>query len=153
MSNDARARLWVAGFIAGALGALVGHQPMLALLDKLHVVSAHVYSMRPTAPLHVPQMVSTCFWSGLWGVLFAWTQRRFPRGGAYWLLAFAFGAVLPTLVAWFVVAPLKGLPVRAFDVHRTLVAVAVNGAWGLATALVLRAMLQGAGPMRPARAR
>ncbi len=145
---DTRARWWVAGFIAGALGVLLGHQPMLALLNAQHFVNAHAYSARPTGPLHVPQIVSTCFWSGLWGVVFAWAQRRFPRGPAYWLLAFAFGAALPTLVAWLVVPPLKGLPIRGFDIHRILVGVVVNGAWGLATALVLRAMLQGAGPAR-----
>lgn len=141
-------RLWVAGFIAGAIGYLIGFEPMLALLNKLHLTNAPLYSLRPTAPLHLPELVSTAFWSGLWGIAFALAQRRFPRGAGYWLLAFVFGALLPSLVAWFVVAPIKtgGIPRFTFD--RVLVAVLLNGAWGLATAVVLRAVVQGKGRLR-----
>lgn len=141
------ARLWVVGFLAGAIGVLLGHQPMLALLNKLHMTAAPLYSMRPTAPLHVPQLVSLCFWAGWWGVLLAWVQRRFPRNAVYWLLAFAFGAILATLVSWYVVAPLKGLPVRSLITPRLWVPVLLNGAWGLAAAIVLRLLVQG-GPAR-----
>jgi hypothetical protein len=29
----------------------------------------------------------------------------------YWLLTFAFGVIVPTLVGWFVVPPIKGTPI------------------------------------------
>ena len=46
--------------------------------------------------------------------------------------------VLLTLVAWFVVAPLKGTPVAA-GWHPSSMAVGplANGAWGIGTALLL----------------
>ncbi|MEP6657042.1 MAG: hypothetical protein ABJC33_07380 [Betaproteobacteria bacterium] len=136
-------RLWVAGFIAGAIGYLIGFEPMLALLNKMHLTSATLYSLRPTPPLQVPELVSTAFWSGLWGIALALAQRRFPRGAGYWLLAFVFGALLPSLVAWFVVAPIKTGGMPHFTFGRVLIAVLLNGAWGLATAVVLRAVVQG----------
>ena len=48
------------------------------------------------------------------------------------------GAVLPTLVAWFVVAPLKGQPMVAGFVPMAMAfGVIVNGAWGFGTGLGL----------------
>jgi hypothetical protein len=49
-----------------------------------------------------------------------------------------FGAVLPTLVAWFVVAPLKGQPAAAgFGPMAMAVGPIVNAAWCLGTGLGL----------------
>jgi hypothetical protein len=65
-------------------------------------------------------------------------ESRFPRGARYWLYAFAFGAVLPSLVAWFVVAPLKGLPMAGgWQANRMITGFLINGAWGVGTALLL----------------
>ena len=53
-------------------------------------------------------------------------------------LAVLIGAIGPSLVAWFVVAPLRGLPVaggsQAANMARGLF---VNGAWGLGLAVFL----------------
>ena len=50
-----------------------------------------------------------------------------------------FGAIFPTLAAWFIVLPLKGLPVGGgFRFPGLLVGPIVNGLWGLGTALFLR---------------
>jgi hypothetical protein len=50
----------------------------------------------------------------------------------------ALGAVLPTLVAWFVVLPLNGLPADGgFAWPGVPVGPVVNGAWGVGTALLL----------------
>lgn len=134
-------RQLVFGFIAGFAAVLLFHQPMLALLTGLGIAKANTYSLAATAPFGVPQVISIAFWGGLWGVLFAALEPRFPRGAAYWLTAFAFGAVLPTLVAWFVVAPLKGLPTAGgWQPLRMMTGVLVNGAWGLGTGLLLRAL-------------
>src|SRR3546814_2115930 len=67
--------------------------------------------MAPTRPFGVPQVVSLAFWGGVWGFVFSWVEPKFPRGAGYWIAALLFGAIFPTLVAWFVVAPIKGQPV------------------------------------------
>jgi hypothetical protein len=127
-----------AAFIAGSLAVLVFHQTLLAVLASNGFVSAAAYSTTATAPFGVPQVLSTAFWGGLWGVAFLWAQSRFPRGAGYWVAALVFGALLPSLVAWFVVAALKGAPLLAGgDVHRIVTALLINGAWGVGTGLLL----------------
>jgi hypothetical protein len=52
--------------------------------------------------------------------------------------ALVFGAILPTLVAWFVVAPMKGQPMAGgFAPKAMAVALIVNAAWGLGTGIGL----------------
>jgi hypothetical protein len=126
---------WTLGFVAGFIAVLVFHQLALNLLTQSGFVQAVTYSAKATWPFGVPQVLSTAFWGGVWGAALAVAQRSFPRGASYWLAAIAFGAILPSLVAWFVVAPLKGLPVAAGgDVHRILATLLANGAWGLGAA-------------------
>jgi hypothetical protein len=61
------------------------------------------------------------------------------RGAKYWVAAIAFGALLPTLVAWFLVAPLKHQPVAGGWKPKTMmIGPIVNAAWGLGTALISR---------------
>lgn len=137
------AKTLLAGFVAGFIAVLLFHQPVLALLSASGFVKAGTYSMNATAPFGVPQVFSLAFWGGVWGVLFVLAQTRFPKGAGYWIAALAFGAVLPTLVAWFVVAGLKGQPVAAgWDSHRMLTGVIINAAWGLGTALLLKLALR-----------
>jgi hypothetical protein len=94
--------------------------------------------MAATAPFGIPQVISLAFWGGVWGMLFAMVENRFPRGALYWLSAFLFGAVFPTLVAWFVVAPLKGLALAGgWQMNRMMTGLLINGAWGIGTALLL----------------
>lgn len=132
------ARKLLIGFIAGFVAVLLFHQPALALLTELGFAKATTYALNPAAPFGVPRVISISFWGGVWGLAYAAIEQRFPRGAAYWLCAFLFGAILPTLVAWFVVAPLKGLPVAGgWQVSRMLTGFIINGAWGLGTALLL----------------
>ena len=129
----------VFGFIAGFVAVLLFHQPVLAVLTNVGFVKANTYSLAATAPLGVPQVISISFWGGVWGVVYAAVEHRFPRGAAYWLAAFAFGAILPTLVSWFVVSPLKGqAPAGGWQVNRMITALVINGAWGFGTAILLR---------------
>jgi hypothetical protein len=129
--------LW--GFVAGFVAVLLFHQPVLALLNYVGVAKAGVYSLNATAPLGVPQVISLSVWGGIWGILFAAIEHHFPRGSAYWIYAFLFGAIFPTLVAWFIVAPLKGLPVAGgWQLNRMITGFVINGAWGLGTGLLLR---------------
>lgn len=125
------------GFVAGVAGVIVFHQGMLALLHAAGVVPAGPYQLRPVPPLGVPQVASAAFWGGVWGAALATLLAR-RRGRGYWLAALLFGALGPSLVAWFVVAPLKGLPVAAGgQPARLLTGLLLNGAWGVGTATVL----------------
>ena len=124
------------GFIAGFIATLLFHQPALATLAAVGLVKAGVYSMQATRPLGVPAVLSLSFWGGVWGLLFVALESRFPRGAAYWLCALAFGALGPTLVAWFVVAPIKGFPLAGgWQLPRMITGLVINGAWGVGTAL------------------
>lgn len=127
------------GFLAGFVSVLVFHQATVAVLHALGLVPWAPYRTAPIPPFGVPAVLSAAFWGGLWGVGFAAVERRLPRGAAFWRAAFLFGALAPTLVAWFVVLPLKGLPPGGgFRPVTVVAALLVNGAWGLGTALVFR---------------
>ena len=129
---------WIgAGFVAGALSVLIFHQGAVALLNDLELTQRMPYSMAPTEPFGVPQVLSITFWGGIWGALFAAAFRRLD-GARLVAASLVAGAVLPTLVAWFFVAPLKGQPMAAGFVPMAMAfGVIVNGAWGLGTGLGL----------------
>jgi hypothetical protein len=130
-------RWLVVGFVAGALSVLVFHQAMAALLYLLELTERVPYAMTATAPLGVPQVVSLAFWGGVWGVLLAAALARLDAA-ALVIAAAVFGAVLPTLIAWFVVAPLKGQPVAAGGAPMAMaIGPIVNGAWGLGVGIAL----------------
>jgi hypothetical protein len=136
-------------FVAGFLAVPIFHQPMLALLHALGVTPATPYAMRPLPPFGVPQVLSQSFWGGVWGIVFALVAPRFPRGAGYWVAAALFGAFALSLVAWFVVAPIKGLPVAGGGRPAAIATgLLVNGAWGLGTALLLMALRKVAGGAR-----
>ena len=130
--------LWlVVGFISGAISVLIFHQGAAALLHALELTPRAPYSMNATVPFGVPQIWSIAFWGGVWGIVLAAALVRL-RGAALVFAATLFGAVLPTLVAWFVVAPLKGQPMAAgFVPAAMLIGPIVNAAWGLGTGLGL----------------
>jgi hypothetical protein len=130
-------RWLLAGFISGALSVLIFNQGVVALLHAMALTSFAPYSMAPTHPWGIPQIWSITFWGGLWGVLLAASLGRL-QGMRLILSALVFGALLPTLVAWFVVAPLKGQPLAAGGVpSRMVIGLIANGAWGLGTGIGL----------------
>ena len=130
------------GFIAGFLATLIFHQLALWLLWSAGVAPSAPFQMATTQPFGVPAVFSLAFWGGIWGILFALSERKFARRSRYWMAAFLFGAVLPSLVAFLIVLPLKGQPVGG-GWHPTLLLTAflINGAWGVGTGLILRALL------------
>jgi hypothetical protein len=126
-------RWLVVGFLAGVVGVLVFHQGVLAMLHSFGVTQSAAFSMKAAPPWGVPQVWSLAFWGGLWGMALAWSLRRWD-GPALIAMATLFGAIFPTLVAWFVAAPLKGAPIAAGFVPAAMaVGVIVNAAWGLGT--------------------
>jgi hypothetical protein len=130
-------RWLVVGFVSGFLAVLVFHQGAAALLYALQWTPRAPYSMEAVAPLGIPQVLSLAFWGGVWGVLLA-AILAWLDGAKLVVAATIFGAILPTLIAWFVVAPLKGQPpAGGFAMPGLLIGPIVNAAWGLGTGLGL----------------
>jgi hypothetical protein len=128
------------GFIAGFWATLVFHQLMVAFLRGVGVVPFLPYSWTPTEPFGIPAVLSLAFWGGVWGIIFMLIDGRFPAGAGYWVVAFLFGAVLPSLVALLVVLPLKGRPMGGgWHVPLLVAAFFANGAWGIGTGVFLKA--------------
>ena len=132
-----RARWLAAGFVSGAIAVLLFHQGAVALLHSLGVTPRAPFSMQATQPFGVPQLWSIAFWGGVWGIVLAAMLAR-TRGARLVLAALVFGAIFPTLVAWFVVAPLRGQPMAAgLEPARMAIGPIVNAAWGLGTGIGL----------------
>jgi len=141
------------GFIAGFTSTLIFHQLTLGFLWDAGLAPSAPFSMAATHPFGVPAVLSLAFWGGVWGILFALIEGNFARRGGYWVTAFLFGAVLPSLVALLVVLPLKGRPVGGgWQPHIWFTALLVNGAWGIGTGIILRALLTKIAWARQARA-
>ncbi|HEY9711197.1 MAG TPA: hypothetical protein V6D48_23515 [Oculatellaceae cyanobacterium] len=136
--NSALSRFFLA-FVAGFISVLLFHQGMFALLHAVNFTPRAPFPTTPTQPFGIPQIWSSAFWGGIWGIVFAAIAPRFRQETQYWIVALLFGAIAPTLVAWFVVAPLKGQPLAGgFQPAPMVTGLLVNGAWGVGTALLLR---------------
>ena len=137
-SNDSLVATTVSGFLAGFIAVLIFHQLTLLGLNAAGIAKNMPYSMKLVGPLSVPQFISAAFWGGVWGIAFAFVSRNWRRDGSYFIKALLFGAIGPTLVSWFVVASLKGLPLGGgFKTAGIITGLSVNAAWGLGTALLL----------------
>ena len=126
---------WLLAFLSGFVATLVFHQPMLALLRVAGMVTRPTYVMKPVPPFGIPSVLSLAFWGGVWGIIMI---AAIGRAKAFYLVAAIFGAILPTLVAAFVLAPLRHLPRPANPVPALLAGFIINAAWGLGTALLYR---------------
>lgn len=129
------------GFFAGFLAVWIFHQLTLLVLWNVGLAPFAPFSMAATKPFGVPATLSLAIWGGIWGMLFALVERRFPRHGAYWITVFIFGAILPSVVALMVVMPLKGRPMGGgWHLPLLLTAFLINGAWGIGTGLIYKAL-------------
>jgi hypothetical protein len=130
----------VKAFVAGFVSTLVFHQGLLTLLYRAGRSPRAPYDLTATPPLHVPAVLSLAFWGGVWGVAL-WPLVRSNPGARYWVSAILLGALGPSLVAWFVVMPLKGLGYAGgWDPKIIVGALLLNAAWGLGLALSMRVM-------------
>jgi len=137
-TNRAALSRWLlVGALAGAASVVVFHQSAAALLHALQLTPRAAYSFSPTPPFGVPQLWSLAFWGGVWGIVLAAALARL-KGARLVVAATLFGAVAPTLVAWFVVAPLKGQPIAGGWAPAAMaIGPIVNAAWGLGTGIGL----------------
>ena len=129
-----RPKVLMLAFISGFLATLFFHQGGLWLLNLAGKAAVAPWNMTPVPPLGIPQVLSLAFWGGLWGVAL-WAMIRRSKGARFWMLAIVLGALLPSLVAWFVVFPIKGIPVSGAIVIGALI---LNGLWGLGVAVYMR---------------
>src|SRR5258706_3597381 len=128
------------GFLAGAISVFIFHQGLILVLHLLGVVPFAPYSLRPTDPLHVPQVFSAAFFGGLWGIALVSLMTKVRGADRLWV-ALLFGGIALPLVGTFIVAPLKGTDVAgALEWHRLALSFLINGVWGLGTALAYRAI-------------
>lgn len=129
---------WPVAFAAGFIAVLALHQPVLGLLASAGITQAVPYATKAVGPLGVPQFISAAFWGGLWGMVLHAVSRRWPVDLGFVLKCLVFGLIFPTAVAWFVVAPIKGLPMAGgFKFNNMLTGLCVNAAWGLGAGLLL----------------
>jgi hypothetical protein len=125
-------------FAAGALAVPLFHQVVLWLFNAAGLIDRAPYAMEATKPLGVPALISLSFWGGVWGVILLLVAGRL-RGAKFWTVALVFGAIAPTLVAGFIVAPLKGQAAGG-NARMAAMGFAINGAWALGTVLLARLM-------------
>jgi hypothetical protein len=129
---------YVKAFFAGFVSTLVFHQGVLGMLYAGGVSPRAPWNMAPVPPFNLPAVISLAFWGGVWGIAL-WALIRASRGGAYWIKALVIGALAPSLVTWFVVMPIKGMGLAGgWDPKVIVSGLAVNSAWGLGAALLMR---------------
>jgi hypothetical protein len=132
------AKRGIIAFVAGFVATLVFHQAVLWCMYHFGYVPRAPWSMDPVPPFGIPAVISLAFWGGVWGVIMMLVIAS-RRGAAFWIAAILFGAIFPTLVAWFIVAPLKHMPIAGgWDPKTMMIGLLVNGAWGFGTALIYR---------------
>jgi hypothetical protein len=128
----------VKAFAAGFLSTIIFHQSLLAMLHNLNMTSVMAFSFTPMPPFHVPQVISLAFWGGIWGILVWLVIQKMSRIN-YWLWALVLGAMAPSIVAWFIVFPLKGIPVAGgWQPQMIVFPLLLNGVWGVGVAFLIR---------------
>jgi len=122
------------GFIAGAISLLIFHQ---GLLEMFYLAGAGgpAWSVQPVPPFGVPRVVDLAFWAVMWGLLFGLLMPSFTW--PMWVCGILLGFVA-ALAGWFIVAPIKGLPIASgwvpINMGRSLL---INGFFGLGVGLIL----------------
>jgi hypothetical protein len=128
----------LAAFIAGFLSVLIFHQGVWAIFSAAGKTPAPPWDMKTVPPLGVPQVISSAFWGGAWGVILALALPTLLPVLGYWTACIVGGGLATTLVALFIVAPMKGRRFAAgWNPAVWIFALLVNGAWGFGFGLLL----------------
>ena len=123
------------GFIAAAIAVLTFHQGMIAALHAVGWVPFVPYRTTPVPPFGMPAIVSNCFWGGLYGAAFGLLMPRFTW--PLWLCGLILG-LIAVLVGWFIVAPIKGLPIAGGWVPMNMLrSIVINGSFGVGVGIIL----------------
>ena len=124
-------------FFAGFAATIFFHQPVVWIFHTMGLTPRAPFDMHPVPPFGIPSVISLAFWGGVWGIIMIPAISRIRSEAMWWIAAILFGAILPTLVAGLIVAPLKHMPVP-HTAQTVMFGLAVNGAWGLGTAILFR---------------
>jgi hypothetical protein len=131
--------MWIAisAFLAGFFSVLIFHQGVWAIFAAAGKTPAPAWDMKPIPPLGLPQVVSSAFWGGIWGIVLAILLQLTQGSLGYWVTCILLGGLLTTMLALLVVFPMKG---RAFAANWNpaiwIFALLVNGAWGFGFGLL-----------------
>lgn len=131
-------RGYLAAFIAGFVSTLTFHQGVIAILHAAGVSARTAYVMTPTWPFHFPAVISLALWGGVWAIVLLYAITHSPARHTYGAAWVAFGATVPTLVALYVVFPLKGMPpVTVWSPEVVGSALLLNGMWGVGVTVLM----------------
>ncbi len=126
------------GFIAGVLAVLTFQQGFIAVMYAAGLFPNPPFRMNPIPPFGVPAIVNLAFWGGIWGIVIVLLTDRLKDSGARVIAALIIGAVGATAVGWFIVAPLKGLPIaQGWNPAAMWRGPLINGAFGLGAGLLI----------------
>jgi hypothetical protein len=127
-------KLAILGFAGGFAAVLIFHQSLWYLFNLIGLIPLErpAWPFDPLPPLGVPSVLSKAFWGAVLAPLLSTLGGR-----VYWIGWVVVGAVALSLVAFFVVPPIKGEPIPALW-PRFAAALMLNGFWGFGTALFLR---------------
>lgn len=132
-----RLRLLV-GFAAGFVSVLLLHQGILAFLHSIGFIPFAPYPTQPTQPFEIPQIWSSAFWGGIWGIVLSRVAGQIRQHSRFWIKALLFGMLAPTAVFLFVIMPLKGMPVAGgWQPNLIVTGLMINAAWGVGVAVSL----------------
>ncbi|HHP0488742.1 hypothetical protein LCA30_20505 [Vibrio harveyi] len=120
----------IKAFIAGFLSTLVFHQGSALILYIMGIVNSTPFDMSPVEPLGIPKIFSISFFGGLWGVGL-WSLIKRNKGLLRWVSAFFISGTLLTLVAFFIVFPLKEIHVDFLNPAIWFRGLFLNGMWGI----------------------
>ncbi|MGI8724405.1 MAG: hypothetical protein ACR2J1_03400 [Methyloceanibacter sp.] len=131
-------KLLILGFVAGFLATLLFHQSLWYVFNQIGLIPLDrpAWPLDPIPSYGAPSVISKAFWGGLWGAVLAVILGQLT-GAAYWGSWIVVGAFALTIVAFYVVAPLKGEAIPALW-PRFVAGLMLNGVWGFGTALILR---------------
>jgi hypothetical protein len=131
----------ILGFVVAAISVLTFHA---AAWEAFHLfdLMPPPYPTRGVPPFGVPQIISLCFWGGVWGALFGLILPTLPNSLPMWVKGLGLG-IVAALFGLFAVAPLKGQPIaggwQAVSLFRSLT---INGFWGFGVGLLLPVVLR-----------
>ncbi len=138
MRDEIQSIRMLLGFFAGFVAVLLFQQPVLALLHGLRITPQAPYSNVTTLPLGVPYVWARAFWGGVFGVILAGIDNRFPAGAGLWKWAAIFGALAPTALEWILTLALRHQPLGGIWTIGTIVSpLLINAAWGVGAEAIL----------------
>lgn len=130
-------RLVLIGFLAGVLAVLTFHQGTIGVMNAMGLLPNGPFRTNAVGPLGVPAFVNAAFWGGIWGVAIVLAISRIYEHRMRVVAAMLIGAVGATAVGWFVVAPIKGLPVaQGWNPSAMWRGPVINGMFGLGVGIL-----------------